>query len=129
MGELSDPFAHAIGLPIAVLNTELDVPAKDCATAVALAFLQDQVADRAEEWKFVAEKGQQWLRKHHAGNLEQLASLARQMLRDSLSEDGVQVRDTSKMEEESMSVTPVYGTGSSSGMINYEGFVKMMMAK
>lgn len=124
--ELTESFAKAVGIPIASLVAELVIPEKIWATAVAIAFLQLRVADRAGEWKFVAAKGQQWLTKHHGGNLAQLLDFAHEKVGACLPVDGVRVEEVPEVRAE----TPVVsGKTSSVGMVNYEEFVKMMMAK
>jgi Ca2+-binding EF-hand superfamily protein len=132
--DLTEQFAKVVGLPLLVLSAELNIPDKEWATAVAIAFLHSLVADRAAEWKFVAEKGRQWLRKHCAENLEQLLNRAQQKLStyvpDYVQIDGADDGSADEIEQsESTAAKPISRTSCSSGMINYEEFVKMMMAK
>merc|ERR1711972_141772 len=76
----TEQFANAVGLPLDVLSAELNISQKVWATGVAIAFLHMQAADKAEELKFVAEKGQRWLYKHYSVNIEQLLDHAHQKL-------------------------------------------------
>jgi len=132
--ELTEQFAKALGLPLGALSAEVNIPDKSWATAVAIAFLHSRVADRAAEWKFVAEKGQQWLRKHCPMSPEQLLNLAQQKLSAYVPDDSLQIAGPDSCAEkiaqsESTPAKPVSRTTDSSGMINYEEFVRMMMAK
>lgn len=129
--QLTEQFAKVVEMPLKVLHDDLSVSASVLATAVAIAFLHLQVADRVEEWKLLAEKGQQWLHKNYGGNLEELLDLARQKLTTHALAEAVQaddVEDLAKASEGSTSGELASGT-ISSGMINYEEFIKMMMAK
>jgi len=131
--ELTEAFAKAVGISIAALGAELAVPEKAWATAVAIAFLQLRLRDRAEEWKLVAEKGRQWLEKHLVGDLQQLLDFAHERVSGYLPVDGVQDAETREEAHNPSARTSEKipdATGKSfSGMINYEEFVKMMMAK
>jgi len=130
---LTESLTKIVGLPMAALLAELTLPEKVWATAVAIAFLHLKLASRAEEWKFVAEKGKQWLKKNHTEKLEQLLDIAHEKVgtglpTDDLQDDGVleTSEDIPEIREEVVAVT---GKAVPVGMINYEAFVKMMMAK
>jgi len=127
--QLTERFAKVVGVPLEDPSVKLSIPEKVWATAVAIAFMNLRVADRVDEWKFVAEKGKQWLHKHYALNIEQLLDLARQKLNACLVDDEAQPHNADDMVEESLPPKAVNATVSYPGMINYEEFVKMMMAK
>merc|ERR1712039_479698 len=125
----TEQFANTVGLPLDVLSAELNISEKVWATGVAIAFLHMQFADKAEEWKFVAEKGQQWLNKHYSVNVEQLLDHAHQKLNARVPNDATQLDNAGLSVEEHTPAQPVEKAMTSSGMVNYEEFVKMMMAK
>jgi hypothetical protein len=129
--QLTEQFAKVVEIPLEALHDDLSVSASVLATAVALAFLHLQAADRVEEWKLLAEKGQQWLHKHYEGNLEELLDLAHQKLTTCTVAEAVQTDDVENLAKASEVNTPgELASGTiSSGMINYEEFIKMMMAK
>merc|ERR1719203_1328073 len=64
--ELNEALATVLGAPLTAFTA--DAAATEIwATALAVAFLQEHMAERAEEWEFVAAKACEWL-KHAMGN-------------------------------------------------------------
>jgi len=60
--ELNQAFAVAVGSTLDILIPENKVSSKAWATALALAFLQIALHERAEEWKLLADKAHEWLK-------------------------------------------------------------------
>merc|ERR1712048_620003 len=113
--ELNEALAKVLGAPLTAFTAEAAAP-EIWATALAVAFLQEHMAERAEEWEFVAAKACEWL-KHAMGNdpLE-LLTRAREGLRATLT-----------IAEVPKATVQTHARGEP--RINYEDFVKMMMAK
>eukprot|EP00747_Dinoflagellata_sp_TGD_P076107 gnl/TRDRNA2_/TRDRNA2_159014_c2_seq1.p1 gnl/TRDRNA2_/TRDRNA2_159014_c2~~gnl/TRDRNA2_/TRDRNA2_159014_c2_seq1.p1 ORF type:complete len:247 (-),score=58.22 gnl/TRDRNA2_/TRDRNA2_159014_c2_seq1:71-811(-) len=91
------------------------------ATALSLAFLELRVADCAEEWQLVAQKAKAWLQHNTDEEVSKLVAKARDRLRELVptADSKLQV-----CTEHNAKRTKTAHTG-----INYEEFVKMMMAK
>jgi len=124
--ELTERLAGILGMPIASLAAENSGAGETVwATALAIAFLQLRIVSRAGEWKFVAHKAREWL-KQHGVNLEKLLALAEEKL--SSFEPRCDVHHD-VITEVSRQAHAVHGQIPCAGMINYEDFVKMMMAK
>merc|ERR1712014_342405 len=122
--ELTQSLAAVFGLPFASLAAPNEVQEAAWATALALAFLQLKIASRAEEWKFVGHKAREWLTQHGI-EVSELLTRAEEKLGSCEQEPDAE-NDVCKAADQPRSQA---GQASCSGMINYEEFVRMMMAK
>eukprot|EP00930_Biecheleria_cincta_P075334 TRINITY_DN6249_c0_g1_i1.p1 TRINITY_DN6249_c0_g1~~TRINITY_DN6249_c0_g1_i1.p1 ORF type:complete len:963 (-),score=197.04 TRINITY_DN6249_c0_g1_i1:30-2864(-) len=122
--ELTESLAAVFGLPFASLAAPSEVQKTVWATALALAFLQVKVASRAEEWKFVAHKAREWLTQHGI-EVRELLVHAEEKLGSC---EQIPDAESNIYESPGQLQTQAEQT-SCSGMIDYEEFVRMMMAK
>jgi calmodulin len=130
---LTEDFAVAIGAGARLdsLNVAIGLNPLVWATALGVVFLEHSLPNRAEDWEFVAEKARAWLVKQLGGNRD-LATLIAE------AKDTVRMLDATGMgfeKHQTHEPTVVIAAETKPqrsqpcGMINYEEFVKMMMAK
>jgi len=155
--ELTEELAVAIGFGITIgdMASEDSISAKAWATAMAVAFLQVALLSLAEEWEFVASKAQTWLtcEAGSATSSEMIMAKAREKLKMfqlqdakkmeakaealkvELDEDARKmekeksIQELQKAEGERSKNSKETSTGMVPHMINYEDFVRMMMAR
>merc|ERR1712048_1539796 len=136
--DLTEAFAIALGFGITYERLALDsrISAAVLATALAIAFLEVILPFRAEEWEFVASKAQVWLC-HEVGNVDDVESLiakGREKLNGFQAEyartlEGAAAETAKAASPTPQSVVPTSSAPKRTGMINYEDFIRMMMAK
>merc|ERR1712060_1040432 len=61
--EWCDKLGKVVGCPGEALNPQQSIPDRVWTTALMLAFLQQRLASREEEWMLLANKATKWLRK------------------------------------------------------------------
>jgi len=156
--ELTEELAVAIGFGITIgdMSSEKSISAKAWATALAVAFLQVALPSMAEEWEFVASKAQAWLtcEAGSATGSELIMAKAREKLKTFQLQDAKKMEaeaealkvkleeearktemeksmheDLQKAESKCSKNSKETRTRTVPHMVNYEDFVKMMMAK
>jgi len=151
--EPSEALAKAIGSStgVEVFAHLSGASPKAWATALALSFLEVVLPSQAEEWEFVAAKALDWLKREITGTkaAEELLKEARCQL-EKIREEGTRAGGNKNVEadpaaaesntvptagfgfpqaEASSHKTPRKASKKKRGDINYEEFVRMMMAK
>jgi Ca2+-binding EF-hand superfamily protein len=136
--ELTEDFAKAIcfGATLADITPHpSSTSAKAWATALAAAFLKVVLPTRAQEWELVASKALAWLT-HETGYSQMSESLVTQACEKLKSlQDKHVVKSDDETTTASSASEPYHPTQAPTccpatpGMVNYEDFVRMMMAK
>jgi len=140
--ELTEAFAGAVSVPLEALPPEDALTDTMWATALGIAFLRSVLSSRAEEWGLMVDKALKWLQTVICRDPEVVVEQARGHLQNLRLKA---VEATSPVDNEA--ATPIGKSGPAPepivtipaptqqlqlparGMINYEAFVKMMMAK
>eukprot|EP00811_Abedinium_folium_P028768 NODE_4481_length_1886_cov_6.657760.p2 GENE.NODE_4481_length_1886_cov_6.657760~~NODE_4481_length_1886_cov_6.657760.p2 ORF type:complete len:262 (+),score=96.30 NODE_4481_length_1886_cov_6.657760:894-1679(+) len=130
--ELNLALAAALGARLDTLEAASTVASSAAAlwaTALAVAFLRVRLAERAEEWEFVVKKALAWLRRE-AGedDPERLVTLACECLA-ALPEAATSDELQASAPTPAPTPAPAPASLGAPGRINYEDFVRMMMAK